>query len=77
MTKVRDVTKNNFSLAVEKKAVEEDLTYLDALTAVMEECDLEAIGIAKLINRSLRSKLEKEACDLNLLKGGVEASPFM
>lgn len=77
MTKIKETTKNNFSLAVEKKSIEEGLTYLDSLSAVMEECDIEPVAISKLINRSLKDKLEKEAGDLNLLKHKREASPFL
>lgn len=77
MSKIKETTKNNFSLAVEKKAVEEDISYLEALTEVMNECDIEPVAIAKMINRSLKAKLEKEASDLNMLKGArQEASPF-
>lgn len=77
MTKIKDTTKNNFSLAVEKKAIEEELTYIDSLSAVMEECDIEPVAISKLVNRSLKAKLEKEAGELNLLKNKQEASPFL
>lgn len=75
MPSIKESTKNVFSLAVEKKAIEESVEYLDALFSVMAECDIEPEYVAKLINNSLKNKLEVEARNKNLLKG--ERSPVL
>lgn len=61
--------KNVFSMAVEKKSQAEEISLLEALSATMEECQIEPQSTAKLVNRSLKEKLEKEAIERNLIKG--------
>lgn len=72
MATMKESTKNVFSLAVEKKAIEEGVDYLDALQSVMEECVIEPTYVARMINNSLKTKLEAEAREKRLLKGQAE-----
>ena len=77
MPAVKETTRNVFSLAVEKKSVEEGIDYLDALFSVMSECDIEPENVAKLVNKSLKQKLEIEAQRNNLLKRGTAITPSL
>jgi hypothetical protein len=64
-----ETTKNEFSMAVEKKAVEEGISHLSALAAVMTECHIEVERVAKHINKSLKDKIEAEGLETRMLKG--------
>lgn len=67
-TNMSETSKNEFSMAVERKAVESNIPFLTALTEVMVECAIEPKKIAKMINKSLKEKIEKEAMDNRMIK---------
>ena len=61
-------TKISFSLGVESIKREWELnSYVDAVFAFIDENDIEVDIVPKLINKSLKDKLELEAMELNLL----------
>ena len=64
---VRETT-IEFSKKVEALVWEQDITYMEALSTVMEEAGYEPERIAKMITPDLKAKLQKEAEDLSLIK---------
>tara|TARA_Y100000310_G_scaffold146925_1_gene146224 strand:- start:1260 stop:1514 length:255 start_codon:yes stop_codon:yes gene_type:complete len=58
---------STFSLAIEKMSMESDMSYMDAIFAFCEERDIDLDVVPKLINQSLKDKLEVEARELNFL----------
>jgi len=56
-----------FSLEIEKIAVEKDLSYMDAVIFYCEQTGFEVELAAKLISNALKSKIKCEAETLNFL----------
>lgn len=71
-SKLKLTTKNEFSLAIEQKAVNEHMTHLDALNHVMNECHIQPEDCAKLVNASLKKKIEAEALGARLIRGSLK-----
>ena len=68
---LKEITKHtskSFSLGVEAIKREWELSsYVDAVFAFCDENDIEVDIVPKLLNKSLKDKLELEAMELNLL----------
>lgn len=71
-TSMSETAKNEFSIAVEKKAIDMRIPYKTALTLVMVECSIEPAAIAKMINKSLKDKIEAECLEDRTIKGSRE-----
>ncbi len=56
-----------FAVGVEKYVQEHEVSYIDAVLGYSEEKEIELDIIPKLINPTLKQKLEAEARSLNLL----------
>ena len=69
-------TPAEFSLHVEQTAFRTGQTCMDVLLDFCMKHEIEAESVNKIINNSLRSKLEAEAQDLNLLKVKGNKLPF-
>lgn len=69
-------TPTEFSYHIEQNAVRNGSSCMDVLIDYCIKNDIEADSINKLINNSLKSKLEAEAQDLNLLKNKTNKLPF-
>ena len=69
-------TPAEFSLYVEQTAFRTGQTCMDVLLDFCMKHEIEAESVNKIINNSLRSKLEAEAQDLNLLKVKGNKLPF-
>ena len=63
----RDEIKN-FSMMIEKMAVDEHLTLMDAICHHCKETGLEIEVAASMISSALKAKIREEAQELNLLK---------
>ena len=61
-------TAEDFSNEVEEKVWMEDITYYEAVVALMEQRDLEPSHVAKLMTAALKSKMALELEDINLIK---------
>jgi hypothetical protein len=78
MTKIFDnmaifsKTPKNFSLEIEKIAVEKKITHMEAVVDYCEKNDVEIETVAKLITKTLKSKIEANARELRLLNSDVE-----
>jgi hypothetical protein len=64
-----DTSKNEFSMAVEKKAIDQGINIITALAMVAAECGIEIKQVPKMINRSLKDKLEAEALSNRTIRG--------
>lgn len=58
---------NEFSLYIEKQVIAKRMTYMDAILEYCKENYLEPDDIRRLVNKSLKDKLEVEMRDLNYL----------
>lgn len=63
------ITRKRFSTAVEKLVIETRMSYLDAMTVIVEENAIEPANVSNLLTDSLKDKLEAEALSLNLIQG--------
>ena len=59
---------NEFSLYIEGKVAAQDISYMEAIIQYCEEVDIDVESISKLINQSLKDKVQIEAEDGNYFK---------
>ena len=59
---------NEFSLYIEERVAEEVIGYMDAVIQYCNEIDIDVESVAKLINQSLKDKIQIEAEDQNYMK---------
>ena len=59
---------NEFSLYIEEKVMRESIGYMDAIIQYCGEVDIDVESISKLINQSLKDKVQIEAEDGNYFK---------
>ena len=57
-----------FSFAIDSMVANTDYTYLEAIVEYCKDTGLEIEVAATLINSNLKTKIEGQAMDLNLLK---------
>jgi hypothetical protein len=74
MTKSDDKTK--FSQMIERIAVDQKITHIEAIVNYCEETGLEIEMTKTLVNASLKKKLEQEAMTLRYIKGKSDALPI-
>jgi hypothetical protein len=60
-------TANQFSIYIEKKAVEDKTSHMETVLKYCEDNMLEPADISKLINKSLKEKIGLEMMELNYL----------
>jgi len=58
----------NFALNIERLVANTDFNYIEAIVEYCKQTGLEVEVAATLINSNLKSKIENDAMDLNLLK---------
>jgi hypothetical protein len=59
---------NEFSLYIEEKVIREKIGYMDAIIQYCEEIDIDIESISKLVNQSLKDKVQNEAEEQNYIK---------
>jgi len=59
---------NEFSLYIEGKVAAQDISYMEAIIQYCEEVDIDIESISKLINQSLKDRVQIEAEDGNYFK---------
>ena len=59
---------NEFSLYIEERVAKEKLGYMDAVIQYCGEVDIDVESISKLINQSLKDKIQIEAEEGNYFK---------
>ena len=62
-------TKKRFTKAVEVLVADKNMSYLDAMTYIIEQRGMDYMNVKKLISPALKEKLTNEATGLNLVKG--------
>lgn len=65
------MTTAKFSEIIERTVIDKRISYLDAVIWYCEKNELEIDVAAKLLNTTIKSKLEVEAQDLNFLAKGA------
>jgi len=68
---VEVMSTSKFSAIIEKTVIEKRISYLDAIIWYCEKNGLEIEIAAKLVNTTIKGKLEVEAQDLNFLAKGA------
>ena len=63
------MTKKRFTKAVEVLVADKNMSYLDAMTYIIEQRGMDYMNVKKLISPALKEKLTNEATGLNLVKG--------
>ena len=58
----------DISLDIEKMVSEKKITYMEAVLLYTENIDGEIEMVSKLLNKSIKDKIEYEAQELNMLK---------
>lgn len=61
------MTKKRFSSAVEMLVATKNLSYIDAITHIVEERGMEYSNVKRLLSDSIKQKLEVEASELKLI----------
>jgi len=62
------MTKKRFTKAVEVLVSQKKMSYLDAMTYIIEERGMDYMNVKKLLSPALKEKLTQEATGLNLVK---------
>lgn len=62
------MTKKRFTTAVEMLVAKNNMSYIDAMTYVIEERGMDYTNIKRLLSDALKAKLEAEASGLNLIE---------
>ena len=62
------MTKKRFTKAVEALVSKNNMTYIDAMTYVVEQRGMDYMNVKKLLSPALKEKLTNEATGLNLVK---------
>lgn len=59
---------NEFSLYIEERVIKEKIGYMDAIIEYCSEVDIDIESISKLVNQSLKDKIQIEAEENNFMK---------
>ena len=59
---------NEFSLYIEGRVAAQDISYMEAIIQYCEEVDIDIESISKLINQSLKERVQIEAEEGNYFK---------
>ena len=58
----------DLNLSIEKLVRDKELSYMDAVLHYADTSDIEPEAMAKMLNQSVKDKIEVEAQELHLLK---------
>ena len=61
------ITPTKFSLLIEQKVQTKKMTYMDACLEYCKNKEIEPNSIARLVNKSLKQKIQMEAEELHFL----------
>ena len=61
------ITPTKFSLLIEQMVQTKNITYMDACLEYCKEKEIEPNSIARLVNKSLKQKIQMEAEELHFL----------
>ena len=66
-TELDIITPTKFSLLIEQMVQTKNITYMDACLEYCKEREIEPNSIARLVNKSLKQKIQMEAEQLHFL----------
>tara|TARA_B100000965_G_C19394321_1_gene670430 strand:- start:595 stop:816 length:222 start_codon:yes stop_codon:yes gene_type:complete len=69
------ITPNKFALLIENMVRNKRISHWEAVLLYCKDNDVDPAGMGKLINKSLKERLEVNAMDLRLLKEQVGKLP--
>jgi len=58
----------DLNLTIEKIVKEKELSYMESVLHYAQKSEIEPEAMAKMLNQSIKDKIEVEAQDLNMLK---------
>ena len=58
----------DLNLTIEKIVREKELSYIESVLHYAQKSEIEPEAMAKMLNQSIKDKIEVEAQDLNMLK---------
>ena len=58
----------DLNLTIEQLVKEKELSYMDAVLHYAQKSEIEPEAMAKMLNQSIKDKIEVEAQNLNMLK---------
>ena len=64
------LTKKRFSILVEERVEKRKMAYMDAVLEICEEREIDPSEIGKLVSPIIKDKIEAEAVNLRMMKGG-------
>jgi hypothetical protein len=70
-------TQTTFSQEIEKMVRENKVTYFEAVCDYMSANNIEPESVPRLLNISIKQKIEAEAIDLNLLNRGKKHAKLL
>tara|TARA_B100001113_G_C21115260_1_gene625070 strand:- start:1399 stop:1641 length:243 start_codon:yes stop_codon:yes gene_type:complete len=62
------MTKKRFTKAVEVLVSQKNMSYIDAMTYIIEQRGMDYMNVKKLLSPALKEKLTQEASELHLVK---------
>jgi len=62
------ITKRKLAVAVEDLVAHHNMTYLEALSYIIEMTGFDPVNIKRVLHKSIRDKLQEEAIELRLVK---------
>jgi len=66
----------DINTTIEEMVRDLQISYMEAIIKYTDDIDGEIEGVAKLLNRSIKDKLEAEANDLNMMKKQASKLPL-
>jgi len=70
-------TQTTFSQEIEKLVREDKISYFEAVCNYMTTYNIEPESVPRLLNISIKQKIEAEATDLNLINRGKKSAKFL
>ena len=64
------LTKKRFSKLIEERVEKRKMAYMDAVLEICDEREIDPSEIGKLVSPIIKDKIEAEAVNLRMMKGG-------
>lgn len=69
------MTKKRFTRLIEEIRAEYSMSYMDCVLKICEDRELDPGDVNKLISPVIKDKIEAEALEMNMIKGGGNTLP--
>ena len=66
----------NINETLDKMVRDKNITYMEAILKYTDDVDCEIEMVAKMLNRSIKDKIEAEAYELNMMKDRSSKLPL-